>query len=324
MKITSENLDIIKVLEEDEPGKWLEGRDLKYLDLGGQKISINGDAPDLIREDPELILRAIRLSGEIIMDIDDKTKEVLKKEAQRLKTVPRNKRRDHFIGIITSNDAEKALGYVRDLGMLEFLFGDISYRTASKRTLSDVDIVINNINKARPEFEHRFTLLLRPFGSKNANQIMSYLIIDRALGEKVHQAIKLVDKVYFLKTKMELKKFIKKYGYDNYVFIDKIARQEKKIYDRMDYKVESRYYMLEEAKTYEEAMHVEDLAIDANDLIREGIAKDKDEADKLLEMVLDFVLIKPKNNTEKFLLKKASQVKHNPFVKHTRKVWWRR
>lgn len=324
MKITSEDLDIIKALEEYEPGKWLEGRDLKYLDLSNNHISIKGDAASLINEDPELILRTIRLSGEIIMDIDEGTFKILKEKSNLLDKVPRNRLRNHFIGILTSNDAEKALAYARDAKTLIFMFGDSVYRTMSKRTRDDLNILINNINKARPEMEHRLTLLLYPLGKDKAIQVLNYLIIDKDTGTQIVQAIKTVDKLYFLNTKMELKRFIKKYGYDNYVFIDKIARQLKKIYDRMDYKVESRHYMLEEAKTYQEALHIEDLDITAQELIDNGYSKDDEEAQAMLNMLLDLVITKPRLNTKKQLFKKATHLKINPIYRKTTKVWWRR
>lgn len=324
MKIKSEDLDIIKVLEEDEPGKWLENRDPKYLKLSEGKISLRNLDKALIEEDPELMLRILRLSGELIMDIDDTTLNIIKEESGRLSKIPRNRRRDHFVGIITSNDAQKALGYVRDADMLVYLFGDATYRTASRRTLEDVNMVIDNINKARPEIEYRLTLLIRPFGKEGAVHILNHLIWDHEQGSKMIKAIKHIDKLYFQQTKLELKKYIKKLGHDDYTFVDKVARQEKKIYDRSDYKVEGRHYLLEEILYNNEPFKVEHLEINADDLINNGIAKDEEHANELLDQVLDFVITQPKLNKKDRLLKKAKQIKTNPFVKYTRKVWWRR
>lgn len=324
MKIKSEDLEIIKALEDDEPGKWLEGKDLKYLDLADGKISLKDNDVYYLKEDPELILRILRLSGEIIVEIDDKTLETMKEQISLLKSVPRNNIRDHFIGIITSNDAQSALRFARDINAIYYFYGDSAFRAASNRAHADIDTVIDNINMARPEIEHRMTLLLRPLGKDTALHTLNHLIYSKEQGTKIVQAIKFVDKLYFLNTKMELKKFIKKHGYDNYIFIDKIARQEKKIYDRRDTKVESRHYMLQEAEIYKEPLSVDQLALDADKLIQEGIVKNSEQAEEMLDMLLDTTFIKPRLNTEENLIKKAKQLKRNPIAKHTRKVWWRR
>ncbi len=324
MKIKSEDLDIIKVLEEDEPGKWLAGRDLKYLDISNNKISIKDGDAFPFKEDPELILRTLRLSGEIIMPIEDSTLAAMKEKATHLNLVPRNKIRDHFTGIITSNDAESALKYAREADTLVFFYGDAAYRTASRRAHEEINTIIDNMNLARPEIEHRLTLLLKPLGKDSAINILNHLIYDKEEGIKIVQAVKTVDKLYFLNTKIELKKFIKKYGYENYVFIDKISRQQKKIFDFQDTKVTARHYMLQEIEAYKEPIIVEHLAVDAGKLISEGISKNEEEAGDMLDMLLDTAIIKPRLNTEKNLLAKARQLKRNPLAKHSRKVWWRR
>ena len=323
-KISDEDINILNALEEIETGKWLDSendRNLKYLDITNDLISIKDFS--FIKEDPELMLRAIRLSGEIITDIDDNTLETIKANQDFLKNTPRNRLKEHFEGILTSNDAQKALSYLRKTGLLIYMFGDPIYKSASNRTVQDIDIIIENINQARPEPEHRWTLILYPMGKDKSEQALRHMIMDDIFISKVTQAIKLVDKLYFLNTKIELKRFIKKYGYENYIFIDKIARQLKKIFDRTDYKVESRYFMLEEAKNCNEPLTVEDLNITSYDLIKNGYTGEND-ADKMMSMLLDLTITKPKLNTKEQLLKEASRLSKNPIYRKMTKIRWLR
>jgi hypothetical protein len=147
------------------------------------------------------------------------------------------------------------------------------------------------------------------------------LKFDKDTETKLLKTLMYTDKIYFLNTKIDFKRFIKRCGFDDYYFVDRVARQEKKIFDRRDLKVENRIYILNEIKAKGEPLEISDLAIGEDELIENGVCAAEDCA-RILSSLLDLVIIKPERNTPAVLLKEAARVKRNPLRVLTNKVNW--
>ena len=77
------------------------------------------------------------------------------------------------------------------------------------------------------------------------------------------------------------------------------------------------------AKSRNEVIFVEDLAVDANDLIEAGIC-DETNVEKMLVMLTESTHVRPKQNTREELLKVAKKYKRNKIAAWGRGVSWLR
>jgi adenine C2-methylase RlmN of 23S rRNA A2503 and tRNA A37 len=71
-----------------------------------------------------------------------------------------------------------------------------------------------------------------------------------------------------------------------------------------------------------EAVFLEDLVIDANDLMEAGIAETPEQAQELLELVVALVHKNPKNNQRDVLLKMAKKYSKNKLSARMRYIRW--
>ena len=87
-------------------------------------------------------------------------------------------------------------------------------------------------------------------------------------------------------------------------------------------KIESRNYMMKEIRNNKEPVFVEDLVIDANDILEAGIVDSAERAEELLDLVIAVVHSNPKNNQRDVLLKMAKKYSRNKIAAKTRYVRW--
>jgi hypothetical protein len=79
-----------------------------------------------------------------------------------------------------------------------------------------------------------------------------------------------MDKVYFLRTKEELKRFIAKVGMERYMYLHNLSKAQRLVYDLPEDKIMAREIQMTDIKSNKEPIFVEDLAIDGNDLLQAG------------------------------------------------------
>ncbi|MDR1136211.1 MAG: hypothetical protein LBL49_08565 [Clostridiales Family XIII bacterium] len=229
--------------------------------------------------------------------------------------------REEFSGIISPPNGAQGLQQAIQTGLLSRLIGEGVLENARKAELDELAILAERLDLARPEAEYRWALILRRFSRKLMEVAVSELHFDKKTETTLIKSLNYTDKIYFLNTKLELKRFIKKCGYEDYYFMDRIARQEKKIFDRQDMKIENRLYIMEEIKAKGEPLTVEELAVDAEDLKERGVCGDSG-CDWILSALLDVVIVDPRKNKAELLLKEAMKIKKNPARILINKVNW--
>ena len=122
-----------------------------------------------------------------------------------------------------------------------------------------------------------------------------------------------------------LKKFIYERDMDRYNYLANLEKAQRIVFDYdSETKIKSKMYLLEEIHALGEAIFVEDLAIDGNDLIEAGICNSDDEAEKMLSMLVEKIHIKPNLNKRSELLKLAKLYKRNKLAAMTRGIKWTR
>ena len=81
-------------------------------------------------------------------------------------------------------------------------------------------------------------------------------------------------------------------------------------------------FLLKEFGRNKEPIFVEDLVINADDLMEAGITEDPEESEKLLGMLVERMHIDPRKNTRKDLLELAKKYKKNKMAAYFRGVSW--
>ena len=122
-----------------------------------------------------------------------------------------------------------------------------------------------------------------------------------------------------------LKKFIYERDMDRYNYLANLEKAQRIVFDYdSETKIKSKMYLLEEIHALGEAIFVEDLAIDGNDLIEAGICSSDEEVGKMLSMLVEKIHIKPNLNKRSELLKLAKLYKRNKLAAMTRGIKWTR
>ena len=84
-----------------------------------------GDPDVRFNEDALRILRAIRISAELGFKIEEKTKESIKKDAQMLEKIAKERIKDEFIRIIMSDSPMESLELAHEMGVLQFIVPEL-------------------------------------------------------------------------------------------------------------------------------------------------------------------------------------------------------
>jgi tRNA nucleotidyltransferase/poly(A) polymerase len=271
---------------------------------------------------PLFALQAVRIASELGCGLSERLAGELKLMATPPRQSAKSRLREEFSGAITPPGGALGLRLAIQSGLIPHLLGEGLPDNAKSPERSEFLELAEKLDLARPEAEYRWALILRRFDRKLMQIALEGLFFDKRTEETLLKAILYTDKIYFLNTKLELKRFIKKCGYSDYHFMDRIARQEKKIFGRQDLKIENRLYIIEEIRARGEPMAVEDLAIGKDELIAGGLCRNAASCERMLSALLDIAIIDPGKNKANILLKEAERINRNPLLILINKVNW--
>ncbi|MDR2089228.1 MAG: hypothetical protein LBP73_07730 [Clostridiales Family XIII bacterium] len=230
--------------------------------------------------------------------------------------------REEMTAILAPPHGARGLRLAVDAGLLPHILGAGVWENARDGERGEFMTLAENLELARPETAYRWALLFRRFDRKRMEAAVIALRFGGDTETKLLKTLRYTDKIYFLNTKLEFKRFVNRCGFDDYYFIDRVARQEKKIFDRRDLKIENRLYILEEIKAKGEPLTPDDLAVNESDLVESGICAAGEECGRILSSLMDVVIVKPQNNRKDILLREAARIKRNPLRLLTNKVDW--
>ena len=293
-------------------------------DIKKKLIRTTRPAEELFREDPIQMMKAIHYAAELDFDLTKDVFEAIARNYQLLESVSVDKIRDEFTETITASHGGKGLSLIMDTGILNILLGADVVARLSNREKSDLMILSQNIDKTYQVPERRLGLFYTCVSRKKATPSIEKLNFDSATYQHLTDAVRDMAKLYFTAQPEELKRFIYERGWDRYQYLANLEKAQRIVFDyHSDTKIKSKMYMIDEFKRKGEAVFVEDLAIDANDLIEAGICT-TDNAGKMLSMLVETIHVKPNLNDYKELLKLAKKYKKSKFAAMTRGVKWLR
>lgn len=287
-------------------------------DLKDRLIRTIGDPEKRFTEDPLRILRGIRLAGQLDFDLTMDTFTAMQKTACLLEQISMDRRRTEFERLLTTKNTGKALRMCVSTNVLNAIFNDC-YPPKGRMENGDLSVLIQNIDRSRCDADLRLALLLLCFEKKKAMKAIDELNLSKERARMQKAAQNLLMDLYFAVDKYSLKRFIYLNGEDVYDFLTSLCKQQREVYETPGYRIESRYYILDDIKKSKEPIYVEDLAIDGNDLIEAGIVEGE-KVGEMLNMLLDVVHRFPGLNTKPKLLKKANALK-NPIRAKFRNIY---
>ena len=193
----------------------------------------------------------------------------------------------------------------------------------SRRGAQDYETLADNIDKIKQIPLRRLALFYLCFG-RNCRTAVEYLPHEEQDREYLTDAETQINKLHFLSTEESLKNYIYHNGWDKYNFMDKLSKAQAIVYDLNTSRIEGRNYILDTVMREKQPIFIEDLAIDADDIIEAGITDDQQRAEYLLSLLPDVIHQKPGNNERKALLSYAKKFNKSKFRVAFRDVKWLR
>lgn len=306
---------MIKPFETDN----FETERAEYLDRG-KRMVLTKEAPEaLFRREPMLMLELIALAAETDFDLHQPVHEAMVADSSLLQDADKAQIRDLFGKIITSEYAGKGLRMLAGCELIPQIVGEPALKM-SRRQLELFSELTEGIDRTKPVLNRRLGLFYQCF-EKKGEAAVDFLPYDSRTRQHLIDALHLMERIFFMANKIELKQFLVEYGMERYEYIDNLAKAQLIVYGQGEVKIKNRYYMMKDIVENGEPVFVEDLAIDAEDLIEENIA-DAQQAEQILLMLTDVVHRKPGFNTRKTLLEHARKFAGSRMKATFRRVKW--
>ncbi len=90
-------------------------------DIKGKIIRAVGDPKERFSEDALRMLRAVRLATELGFSVEEKTRQAVKKHANSVQAISKERIRDEFSKILMSRDAKSGIELLEELGLLSHI-----------------------------------------------------------------------------------------------------------------------------------------------------------------------------------------------------------
>ena len=293
-------------------------------DIRQKLIRTIGKADERFQEDPIRMMRAVRFAAELGFDLHKDVYEAILANRELLERVSTDRLRTEFVRLMAAPHAGKGLSMVVDTGIINLILGDEIVASLTRREKSDLSVLCRNIDRSQQVPERRLGLLYTCMSRKKAEAAIERMNYDKETRQHLMDAAKDMPKLYFTCQPHELKKFIYERGWDRYNYLASLEKAQRIVFDYFsDTKIKSKMFMVDEIKRKQEAIFVEDLAIDGSDLKDAGICEGE-EIGKMLHMLTESVHIRPADNNRKALLALARKYKRNKLAAMTRNIKWLR
>lgn len=295
-----------------------QGRD----DIKKKMVRTISDPKEAFEKEPALMLKAILLAAELDFDLPKTAHEAMMEKAGLLEKVPVSQRRELLSDIIIAEHAGKGLRMLAASDLMPGLVGDAALDMTRRQRELFGDLA-EGIDQLKPVAERRLGLLYLCF-EKKGPQAIEFLDYDEKTRQHLMDAMTEMTKIFFIRDKAELKNYIYKVGMERYNYVHNLAKAQRIVYPTGNVKVENRHYLMEEIMAGKEPIFIEDLAIDAQDILDEGITDSQERAAYLLELLPAVVHQKPQLNKKKELLKCARRFNKSKLSAAFRGVKWLR
>jgi tRNA nucleotidyltransferase (CCA-adding enzyme) len=299
-------------------------------DLKAKEIKTVGDPNLRFKEDALRILRAIRFSVQLNMEIDDKTYQAIFDHAHLIEHISWERIRDEFLKILGSDFPAEGVEILDDTKILEYIMPELLEGKGVKQGGHHItDVWTHSIEALRetPSIDPivRLATLMHDIGKprtyalKNGDiTFYNHEIVGSRMASKIAKRLRLskknIQRIFILvrqhmfhyqqhNTDAAIRRFMRKVGLGN---IDDILDLREG--DRLGSGAKRTSWRLEEMKQrmiqqLNQPMEVKDLKIDGNDIMKEFDLKPGRVLGEILNYLFEQVLEDPNLNTKETLFK---------------------
>lgn len=303
-------------------------------DLKAEKIRTVGDPNLRFKEDALRILRAIRFSVQLNMEIDDNTYQAIGDHAHLIEHISWERIRDEFLKILGSEFPAEGIEILEETHLLDYIMPELlEGKGVQQGGHHTTDVWTHSIEALRetPSLDSivRLATLIHDIGKPRTYAIKdgnitfyNHEIVGSRMASRIAKRLKLSKKdtgrIFTLvrqhmfhyqkhNTDAAIRRFMRKVGLDN---IDDILDLREG--DRLGSGARRTSWRLEEMKQrmieqLNQPMEVKDLKIDGNDLIKEFDLKPGKILGEILQYLFDKVMDGPELNNRHDLLKLSKQ-----------------
>lgn len=283
-----------------------------------------GDADELFEKEPIRMMQAMRYVSAYGMDLSVNLHDAILRNWRRLLDHDIAPIRVDLEDVLTGPNAGKALNMMFDTGLMAVIFGEEVARKISAQEGKQFIELCEGIDKVKPFRLRRLGLLYTVLNEKRGLAAIDRMQFDEKTAMHLHDAMTEMIKIQFIRNAPELKQYVFSMGMDRYNYVHNLSKAQRIVYDQPELRIEARNHMMREIRRNGEPLFVEDLVIDANDIMEAGITDDPARAEELLTYVIAKVHQDPRNNDRKYLLKMAKKFNKSKFKVRTRYVHWLR
>ena len=281
-----------------------------------------GSFKDAVKKNPALIWKALRYVGLYGFDLNREIFDVIQANVERAAVIDKEDILYEFTTAMVGDHAGKFLKMVSGLGLLDAIVGPENF-SVNPREKKDFAKLCERIDETKKIPIRRLGLLYLVF-DKNYDKVLNFLPQEEDTLEYLREAKRLCPKLYFCKNEEMLKNFIAEFGWDKYHFYDRLLKAQNIVYELNNKQQFARDEIIKLIIREKQPIFVEDLVIDADDIIEAGITDDRDRAEYLLKLLLTPIHKNRWNNDRDKLLKFARGFNRSRIRRTFRNVDWLR
>lgn len=282
-----------------------------YKDIKNEVIKLLYDPDEMFRENPLAMLDAIQAAADTNFDITKKLGTSIERNASLLKSADKKVLTDRFTKLLVSRYTGKGLQLLDRCGLLAVLVGERIYKGRKKKEKQAFELYKQHVDQTMRIEERRIVSFYLGFWKNNDVKAMDNLAFDPALRAKLVFAHKHLSDMHYMNNAVDLKDYLYKYGLEAYKFVDDIAKIQTRVYGLDTSPIGKRFALMNNIIAKEEPVFLEDLSMNSEVLIAEGLAKDQKDAEKMLDMLVHVVHRHPEYNEPVKLLSQAYRINKN-------------
>ena len=283
-------------------------------DIEEERIDVVPGKEDLLK-DPLKILDAILEIGKTDFELSPKMEKIVRENLESLNALDKRTMAEQFQQIMAQPFTGRALRTMERCGLMRIIVGERIWRTRNRHEKKALEQYMKNIGNTLPIMERRVVSFYLGFWKKRDMRAMKNLDFKPELVEKLKFTHKHLPELFYIRGAVDLKDFLYKYGMESYTFLDNVSKIQAKVYNLDTRPIATRFALLRSIAANNEPVFLEDLSMKAQVLIDEGLAKDWQEAEELLNLLVYIVHRHPDYNEPRKLLSQVYRLNHNPLRK---------
>ncbi|MCR5719296.1 MAG: CCA tRNA nucleotidyltransferase [Lachnospiraceae bacterium] len=278
-------------------------------DIERKTIRCVGDANERFTEDALRIMRAVRFSAQLGYSIDDKTKESVRINKNRLSSISAERIRVELDKLLSSPNPD-FIKRAYEYGIMDVIMPEFSeaFKALDEKQQGRY---LDTLKESKAEIQLRLSLFFVIMGENKAQEVLKNLKYDNATKNSVLKVLKaLNDYPKPFSKPVEVRIFLNERGEETFkLFTDCFCYLKDSLWDSASLcELKSVY---DKIKDDNDCYSMKDLKITGKDLMDLGINPGKEMGD-LLKKLLDEVIIDPSLNSKESLvgiLKKWGAIK---------------